>query len=438
MLKQWTDEEFQRALSLLAAGWRAADIARALGRSEAGVRLKLIKAGYSSRSIIDLGNEEESSDVVERVLPPSPVAVVQGVSDEEARRILEFKDAAAMARRQRAEAVERAQRERLVEVFRQVVSECRFDFSAPPPFSQPKHSDAHAAVLLVSDTHIGKVCSPAETEGRAYYNPAHSVARVGLLEREVLRLLGHGPPVDELFVLFLGDVVDGALEHSAEREETLLVSHQFSLSVSVFSQFLLRLGAAVPTVRAYGVSGNHGRWPGQRRPPSVGRESNLDGLVYRAISAILLAAKSPNVTFEVSDAPRQTVEVKSTCIAMAHGDEVRGGEFHSSGIKRDVYNNVLRGARDGRIPDLFCIGDKHVAQTLSIGGTQHIVNGSLVAEDAYGMRFAPAIASQTLFWVCSERGKVLSSEIRLDHAVPSEPFPYELPPPVQSLVRSYL
>lgn len=438
MLRAWTDEEYQRALSLLAAGWRAADIARALGRTEASVRLKIIKGGYSSRSVLDVVEFGNQNNPLDAGRESSTTVLSREICVEEARRLLEIKEASARARRERAEALERAQRDRLAEIFRQVVLGCRCDFNAPPPCSVPKPADAHAAVLLISDSHIGKVCSSSETEGRAYYNPAHSVARIGLLEREVVGLLSQGPPVDELFVLFLGDLVDGALDHSAEREETLLISHQFSLAVSVFSQLLLRLGGVVPKVQAYGTSGNHGRWPGQRRCPSVGRESNLDGLVYRAVAAILSAANSPNVFFHVSDAPRQSVEVKSTRIALAHGDEIRGGEFHVSGIKKDVYNNVLRGAYDGRIPDLFVIGDKHRAQSLSMGALWHIGNGSMVGEDAYGMRFPPTVASQSLLWVCPKRGHVLSSIIRLDHAVPSEPFPYDLPPAVQSLVRSYI
>lgn len=447
MLGPWSQTEFDRAFALLSAGWKPKDIGAAIGRSETAVRVKFIKAGYSSSRVLEAAPADFTPSVT--APPPSSIAVPCEASnampscakealESEADRLLEGRESGLRSRRERALILERAQRERLLEIFRDSLRDCRFDFSAPPSCSiLPSEGPFHSALLLVSDAHVGKVCSREETEGRAVYNPAHFVARLALLEKEVIRLLKHGPPLDELVVLFLGDIVEGALDHGAEREESMLISRQFSLAVALFSQFLTRIASVVPSLRVYGCSGNHGRWPGQRRPPTVGRESNLDGLVYRAIEAVLAAANVQNVRFHLSDAPRQSIRIKSTLVAAAHGDEIRGGEFFTGGIKREVYNAVLRGARDGEIPDLWVTGDKHVPQSLSIGFGQHVINGTFVGEDAFGLRFAPAVASQTLMWICPRRGKMLQSDIRLDGARLPDPLPYQLAPALQQIVKNY-
>lgn len=441
MLRSWSQNEFDRAVQLLSAGWNAPEIAKALGRTETSVRLKLIKGGYSSRvvSAAEVKEPARAPLAESPALPayePSSGSQSPRLADDEAFRLLESRELGARNRRERAEAIERAQRERMLEIFKASLAEAHFDFSLPPPKVTKASGSASAAVLLLGDVHVGKVCSQEETEGRAYYNPAFTVARLGHLEKEVIRLIATGPEVDELVILFLGDILDGALDHGAEREETLLISRQFELAVAILSQFVLSLASVVP-IRVYGVSGNHGRWPGQRRPPTVGRESNLDGLVYRAIEMVIKASAVPNVRFSLSESPRQTVKVKSTLIALAHGDELRGGEFYTAGIKREVYHSVLRGAREGAIPDLWVTGDKHVPQSLSLGTGQHIINGSFVGEDAYGLRFAPAISCQTMFWVCPMRGKVLQADIRLDEATPADPPPYQLSAPLLELVHTY-
>lgn len=446
MKTKWTPQEFERAVRLLSGGWTPAEIAHALSRTETAVRLKLIKSGYSSRTLDIEGQCASESDqnlsVVEK--PPNPLPSPKGVQDrdfstEVAREMLELRDTQIRNRRERTEAIELAQRERLLETFRQAVEECRFScVIEPPSISENPRRQPHSAVLLISDTHVGKVCSPRETEGRAIYNPAHFVARLGLLERGVTELLQDGPPVDELVVLLLGDIVEGCLDHGAEREENLLLSHQFVLATHLLAQFLMRLAGVVPAIRVYGLGGNHSRWPGQRRPPTTGRESNLDHLVYRGIEMIAGAAGIRNLHFSLSEASRQTIRVKSSVLAALHGDQIRGGEFFTAGIKREVYSSVLRRAPDGDLPDLWVTGDKHVPQSLSIGTGRWVINGAFVGEDGYSQQFAPARASQTLMWICPEKGRFLLAEINLDSANPSDTTPYELPPSLKPLINPYV
>lgn len=434
MLRSWTSEELDRALKLQAAGLTAPEVAKAIGRSESALRLKLFKCGYSSRTRYDA-----MSDVAEPCPEPLPESAF--VDDlEQAHLLLETREQQIAARRQRAEAIERAQRERLLAVFGEVLRDCRLDLRYTPPVPQQK-DEAHSALLCFGDSHFGLVSDPLQHEphGRILYNPAVAVARLALLESEVISLLAKGPPLDEMCILFLGDILEGALQHGNEREDTWLVSRQFTLAVSLLAQFLTRLASHVPRVRCFGVSGNHGRLHGQRRMPTVGRESNADHLVYQSLRMITQAARCPNIEWDLRESPRQIIELKGVRIHAAHGDQYRGGDYGVNGAKKEVFNCVLRGMQSGKFPDLWIYADEHNALQLPAAGTAQIIcNGSLCGDaGGYGENFAPISASQSLIWICPRRGKVMQADIRLDDAVPTTPLPYELPAPLAQMVTTY-
>ncbi len=429
--KPWTPEEFDRALELHLAGWAMSDIARAVGRTESATRFKFIARGFSSRRL-----EDAPSSVVEEL--PSD----RREDDEaraEAERIVVEREKRAALRRERDGAVRAVLEDRLVETFREAIDACELSTTIHAPAPVKQSANASSAVLLLSDHHFGKVVNPREIErSSGVYNPAVALARLALLETEVLHHLREGPPVDELVVLFLGDIMEGALDHQAEREESLLISKQFALATTALSQFLIHLASAVPHIRVFGVAGNHGRWPSQRRTPTVGRESNFDRLVYSAIELIIEATGLKTVTFDLRDCSRQLIDIKSLRVQIAHGDEIRGGEFCATGIKREVYSSVLRHGPSGNAPNLWVIGDKHQTVSLPVGGGEFVINGSLVGEDVFAQRFAPSPPSQTLFWVCPERcRKTLQADIRLDGASASDPLPFALSPELLELLNPY-
>jgi hypothetical protein len=173
--------------------------------------------------------------------------------------------------------------------------------------------------------------------------------------------------------------------------------------------------------------------------PSVGRESNADHLVYQSLRMITQAARCPNIEWDLRESPRQIIQLKGLNIHAAHGDQYRGGDYGVNGAKKEVYNCVLRGMQSGKIPDLWIYADKHNALQMPAAGTaQLICNGSLCGEaGGYGDNFAPVCASQSLIWICPQRGKVMQSDIRLDDALPTLPLPYELPAPLAQMVATY-
>lgn len=420
-LRIWTSEEFERALALHSGGWTAAEVAKVLGRTESAVRLKLISRGFSSKKL---------DEAV--VVDPAPQ-----LEASEAERIVEQRERRQDEKREQRAAIERVLEERLVEVVQTTLRDCITAAPiAPPPLSIDRQLDEPtSAVLLLGDLHVGKVCRPEESEGHAFYNPAVALARLHELEVEVARLLAAGPPIEELVVIFLGDILEGVLDHHAEKEDTLLLSQQFALAISVLGQLLLRLPA--PSIIVYGVVGNHGRWPNQKRMPTVGRESNFDRLVYTALESIVTASDASHIQFDLRESSRQLIEVRQSLIQIAHGDQLRGGEYCLTGFKREAYNSALRLGPQGRMPDLFIVGDKHVSVQIPVGNAAFLINGSLVGEDLYGQRFAPTKPSQTLFWVGETRGKFLQADIDLTDATISASLPYDLSKPLQQLLSTY-
>ena len=442
-MKRWSAQEVSLLLRLQAAAWKADAIARQLGRTEIAVRMKLIDLDFSSAQLHKDASSTEPTHMSPPLSPPvdeltgAPFSGI-GTSDT-TEQLLEARDQQIESRRARQAALEDAQRERMLRIFREVLADSRIEFSVKPHASAQKEH-AHSAVLLFGDWHLGKVCNPLETEGRATYNVNHAIARLDYLQREVARLLANGPPIDELVILLCGDIIEGALDHGAEREQTILVGKQFALALSLLSQFIARLAAVVSKVRIHGVSGNHGRLPNQRKMPTVGRESNFDGMIYTALETLFSfqTVNAQSITFDLRDSSRQLIQIKQTWVLLAHGDELRGGEYYVGGIKKEVYNSVLRYAREGRIPDLWVTGDKHVSIALPVANGQFIVNGSFPGEDNYSQKFAPAIPSQTLLWICPHRGKVMQSDIRLDRVPIPTVLPYTLPPLLSSLVTNQL
>jgi Calcineurin-like phosphoesterase len=441
-MKRWTDQESALAQHLHQSGWSAKAIARQLGRTPIAVRMKFLGKNISSARLpkaifTDVPNPPPAS-----VAPPPISEKAEFVGpeiNEVAEQLLETHEQHLERRRQRQQALDEAQRERMLRLFREVLADCRIQFSvAPPPPAAIEH--AHSAVLVFGDWHLGKVCNPLETEGRATYSLKLAIARLDHLQREVARLLSGGPPIDELVILFCGDIVEGALDHGAEREETILLGKQFTLALTLLAQFIARLAAVVPRIRVQGVSGNHGRLPNQRKMPTTGRESNIDAMIYAALQTLFSFPNvdARSVTFDLRESSRQLIRIKETWVLLAHGDELRGGDFYVGGIKKEVYNSVLRYAREGRIPDLWITGDKHVSIALPVANGQFMVNGSFVGEDNYSQKFAPAIPSQTLLWICPERGKVLQADIRLDRVTVPPVLPYDLPPLLQALVTNHL
>ncbi len=341
----------------------------------------------------------------------------------DARGFLVNRDRVLVQKDQVTEARRIAFEERFLDLIRGRLPYWEFD-RKPSPRTRIATVERHA-VLLLGDTHIGQCYRPEETDGLSGYNPRIFISRLRYLG-ERIRAFAQDFPATSIRVLLLGDLLHGQLNHCAEREDTLLVVDQFSLAIHALSNFIVGLSDQFPEVRCRGVVGNHGRWPNQRKMPSVGRQSNLDGLVLRAMQAVM---EPSGVILSFDSASRQIVEIAGTRIHMMHGDEIRGGgEVPYRGMIREATANAFRAAARGVQPaDVFVMGDKHRSMQLPVGESQFVVNGAFTAGDQFGQNFSPVRPSQTLFWIEEGLGKVAQAEIPLDLAPLLSPQECRLP-----------
>ncbi len=441
----WTQEEIDRVLEHYERGYPSREIAQMVGRTEASVRYKLLSLGYSTRQLVcDATPEpcasEPSLGSVEKAPVHMPAQREEPRAYEiRARRELELGE----QRRQEREQIESAKREileeKIVEEFRRSLCDLPrgFAFSPPPPMTVSRSGVAQTAVLVVSDVHIGQVVDPRETEGLGDYNPAIALARIRHLELEVIRILS-GRPVDKLLLLFGGDILHGHLGHTLEDDLTLPIALQADLALNLFFPFVCGLSKVVPKVEIHGVAGNHGRWPGMRKMPSDRRWSNLDTIFYGSLGALCRHAGLSNVEWDERISSRRQIQNGRFRLQLLHGDEVRGGNFCSGGMNREVHNSTLRNVQAGREAiDYYVMGDKHFSASVPFGTGAFVVNGSFVGVDGFGMNFLPAPPAQTLFFLHPALGKTETHEVRLSAARLPSPLPYNLKPTLLEVIQRH-
>lgn len=490
--RQWTERDVIRLLRMREQKAHTEDIAKMLDRTDGAVRLKLCSLGYSSANVRTAGSgltstngstappvaHEQGHDQVppavsgearsgqtndtsttapeltdtithvECCLPQVEADVRDDLALGEhnllaaENRLLRSKNARLLQ--------QRSLEERWLELFRS-----RLEIFNPPTAPLPavevntasSETGRASAVLLLSDCHIGQIVSAEETGGFGHYDIRRYCECLSFLEVSVLAALRErsrgGVTTEELVVFLLGDIIHGALEHGAEREQTLLVADQFQLATWTLHQFLSRLAAAVPRVRIYTAVGNHGRFPSQRKMPTVGRFSNFDYLVYAALAHSLQAGEQASIKFELNPAPRQVVQIQRLRFLAGHGDHLRGGEKQGglpvAAVARDVNVTTQRHAAARQAPvDFFVVGDKHRHGSLPLATGSYIFNGCFPGTDEFSAyNFAPSEPVQILFWIDAHQGKTWQYDVKLRFAPALEELPYRLPPRIRYLVDRY-
>jgi hypothetical protein len=172
-------------------------------------------------------------------------------------------------------------------------------------------SSPQSAVLLLSDTHVGKTVEQEQSLSLGEYNFEVFLDRLKYLEESLISILQDhtNTKVPELVVFMLGDMLDGALAHSNEADQQVTLFSQFFGAGHALAQFLRNLAPFVPSIRVATAVGNHTRWAGtQRRMPSVNRFSNLDEFLYAYTRALLADVK--NIRWPMNKQPfcRETVQ----------------------------------------------------------------------------------------------------------------------------------
>lgn len=279
------------------------------------------------------------------------------------------------------------------------------------------------AVLLVSDTHVGKHAYADQTLGFGHYDIPTYLDRLQLLEDTVISILTSHVScvVPELHVLMLGDMVDGNLQHGSELDQLHSLQEQWNVAAHSLAQMLRNLKRYFPRVIVTPVVGNHGRWASQRRVPTKFKNSSLDGVVYDLCAA--LTADIPGLTWNIDQDPSKIVDINGSIFFISHGDNLQGGDralgIPSHAIARQVTSLSQNLVREGRpVPHYYCFGHFHREMTLPHPNGKIFVNGGFPGSDEFAMtqNFPGAPPEQKLLLIHPKYRMTANWPIYLEHA----------------------
>lgn len=329
----------------------------------------------------------------------------------------------------------RAWEDETLDVFRAIIERSLgsgFSPRIPEPVVEKGKGDPEAAVLCIGDSHVGKIVRPDRTLGFEEYNLDVFSNRAWHLQETAIKLMTRKlfRPPKVLWVFFLGDLVEGALHHHQEIPQRELVAEQVLYAAHTFYQMLGAISRVVP-VKVRGVTGNHGRWPGQAKVPTENRFSNFDWITMGMVKAMTDLTLGDRVEFKLSKAPFLVEDVEGWRIKVGHGDHLRGGDkamgVPAHAIGREVNATTQRyAARGEKPPAFYIVGDKHRKMELPTATGRYLVNGAFFDADDYGIHanFTPNRPHQMFFGMDREKGRTWTYDIALDLAKTQHGYTY--------------
>lgn len=294
------------------------------------------------------------------------------------------------------------------------------------------HSSPQSAMLAFSDTHIGAFVTPKQTLGMGNYNFDIFLRRLNRLEKSVKSIVQDHTttPISELVIPILGDMLDGALSHSAESGQPNTILSQFYSGGHAIAQFFRNLSELAP-LRIYGCVGNHTRWQNQHKMPTKNRNSNYDMLLYMFVEA--LTRDIPKIKWDLNWQPFAVFDVQGYTFWCGHGDNLRGGDkalgIPSHAMGRMVSTTSQLFTRSGKqAPDYYLVGHLHRPISIPHSRGEVIVNGAFPGIDGFALDgfFNSSWPSQK-FWLMHKKfGRSATYDLRLDIG-DDTPHTYTLP-----------
>lgn len=435
----WSDQQKSRIYKLSDEGLSSVEIARQFpGKTPGSIRGVIRRRGHDQAA----PQKKEKETVVNSTI----------AEDREKTRSRLAQETAAAALRKYNELLQKQELDdQVVEVFSQQLQESfgstlNINIRQHPKVYRGQSLDEEA-VLVLSDTHVGKIVEANETNGFGYYNPLRYLTKLQHLTDKVAHIINerngykHGNPIRRLHIMLLGDLVDGMLNHAEEIPGHTYVSQQVQLAALSLFQSIARLSLVVDEVKVYGLGGNHARWPNQKKPPTTGRFSNLDTIVLEWIQSLFEISPIKNVSFQLTRSLHQIVDILGFRFCTAHGDHLKGGDkamgvpIHA--IAREINSMTQRlAARHEKVPRYYIVGDKHKRIELPTARGAFMVNGAFPGTDGYSLSggFSETLPEQLFFGVHPVFGKSWTYNMNIsDEMVPDMPLnklSFNLPAPV--------
>ena len=232
-------------------------------------------------------------------------------------------------------------------------------------------------VLLISDAHFGRVTW--DFENKVDFCLKEAKRRLEVVKNGVLKLanlLSNSYEFKDLWLLFLGDEIDGELTFPAQQMHVEVPElKQVAEAVYSFEEFIDDLKERFPKVYLRGVYGNHA---GDRRKHEVNKG---DMYLYKFLEQKY--QNDPKVDAKFSEQFYDIVEINKHGFLLYHGMGIRsymGIPFY--GIRRWGANRLKTLPKDW---EYMLIGHFHTLGHFHFAGFEVYMNGTFVTSDPYSL-----------------------------------------------------
>lgn len=248
-----------------------------------------------------------------------------------------------------------------------------------------------SAVLFCSDWHYGMIADNAWNT----YNKDVFLKRLRKYTDEAIRYIQRHQP-DELHVVLLGDLQNGALHVSSRIESDELACDQLMQVSEYLAKFIHELSSYVPRLKVHSTYGNHGRSV-QNKKESI-HNDNMERLIPWWLEQRLKGVQN----VEVMDSNVHEFIFINVCgwnLVAVHGDLERKANWGQiiSAIFAKKFKETI---------DYVCIGDLHHNSSLDINGVEQMIVGSMCGTDSYAnQKRLFSMPSQTMLFFSPDAGK---------------------------------
>lgn len=263
----------------------------------------------------------------------------------------------------------------------------------------PKSRHSEVAVLHLTDWQAGK-----KTVSYGLATLEERIRQSWQKTVEITAIQRAGRPVNDIVILFGGDMVEGVdiFPGQAYQIEAHLYQQLFDVS-RIMQQVVVDAAATFNNVRIVCEYGNHGRLGRRGELPSG---DNIDLIAYTI--ARDATAHLKNVSWQMSTDWHQVFEIGNYRGLLVHGDEIKsfGGNTPAFGILRKV--NAWAAGVIEPFTDAY-MGHWHTPMSLSLAnGGRIFVTGSPESHNEYAREFVAATSkpSQRLHFVDPRKGRV--------------------------------
>lgn len=318
--------------------------------------------------------------------------------------------------------------DRLVQDIKEIVPKSYNPAPKVAPKVTKKTSTPESLVVLLSDTHVGKVVESQQTLGISEYNFQVFLDRLHFLESRIISISRDhiNNPLEELVIFILGDMADGSLSHGQEISTHSTIFQQVYSGAHAIAQFIRNLSRYFPKIRIESVVGNHTRFANQKKMPSDHRYSNYDQFMYAMIHGLI--QNLDNVHWNLNKQPFAVTEVQGKTIFASHGDHLPSTgssainlPLHS--MSRQITSMTQLMYKAGRpAPEYYVLGHLHRTAQLPHSLGTVIVNGGFPGLDNFALQggFTPTDPEQVMFTMHPIYGKTGTWDIKLKFAKPGE------------------